>query len=76
MVNKCCVPNCKSNYDSNDEGHITCFKFPTDQSLKEKWLAKIPRAGLTVTKYTVVCIKHFRECDLIRQDICKCEASV
>ena len=29
IINKCCVPNCKSNYDSNSEkGHVTCFKFP------------------------------------------------
>ena len=57
MVNKCCVPNCKSNYDSNSEkGYVTCF---TDKTLQEKWLRKIPREGLSMSKYTVVCIKHF-----------------
>ena len=70
MVNKCCVPNCKSNYDSNSEkGYVTCFKFSTDKTLQEKWLRKIPREGLSVSKYKVVCIKHFQECDIIKFDI-------
>ena len=70
MVNKCCVPGCSSNYDSKaKEGHVTCFKFPNDKSLKEAWLRKIPRKDLTVTKYTVVCAKHFRESDIIKNDI-------
>ena len=70
MVNKCCVPGCFSNYDSKaKEGHVTCFKFPNDKSLKEAWLRKIPRKDLTVTKYTVVCAKHFRESDIIKNNI-------
>ena len=70
MVNKCCVPGCSSNYDSKaKEGHVTCFKFLNDKSLKEAWLRKIPRKDLTVTKYTVVCAKHFRESDIIKNDI-------
>ena len=69
MVNKC-VTNCKSNYDSNSEkGYVTCFKFSTDKTLLEKWLRKIRREGLSVSKYTVVCIKHFQECDIIKYDI-------
>ena len=70
MVNKCCVANCKSNYVGNSEkGYVTCFKFPTDKTLQEKWLRKIPREELNVSKYTVVCIKHFQECDIIKYDI-------
>ena len=36
--------------------------------LQEKWLRKIPREGF-VSKYTVVCIKHFQECDIAKYDI-------
>ena len=69
IFNKCCVPKCKSNYDSSEENHVTCFKFLSNASLKEKWCRKIPRAELKVSKHTVVCIKHFNECDIIRYDI-------
>ena len=41
MVIKCCVSNCKSNYDSNSEkGYVTCFKFPTDETLTGKMVKK------------------------------------
>ena len=41
MVNKCFVFNCKLNYDSDfNKGHVTCFKFPTDKTLPEKWLRR------------------------------------
>ena len=29
----------------------------------------MPREGLNVSKCTVVCIKHFQECDIIKYDI-------
>ena len=35
---------------------------------QEKWLRKIPREGLNVSKYTVVCFKHFQERDIIKYD--------
>ena len=70
MVKKCCVLHCKSNNArSTEKGHVTCFKFPTERSLREAWLRKIPRKGLIVTEYTVVCIKHFHDRDLIKYDI-------
>ena len=70
MVNKCCVPKCTANYDSKkDSGFVTCFGFPAKSDLKEKWIRKIPRENLLVTKHTVVCIKHFKESDIIRNDI-------
>ena len=59
MVNKCCVPGCRSNYEiKKGERSVTCFTFPIEEQLKEKWLRKIPRHNLKVSKYTVVCIKH------------------
>ena len=70
MVNKCCVPNCTSNYDSKKEaGLVTCFTFPSKEELKKKWIQKIPCENLIISKHTVVCVKHFKEEDIIRNDI-------
>ena len=70
MVNKCCVPGCRSNYKiKKGERSVTCFTFPIQEQLKEKWLRKIPRHNLKVSKYTVVGIKHFRESDVIKNDV-------
>ena len=39
MVNKCCVPNCTSNYDSKKEASfVACFTFPSKEELKKKWI--------------------------------------
>ena len=41
MVNKCCVSNCKLNYNTNSEkGYVTCFKFLTDKTLTGKIIKK------------------------------------
>lgn len=60
MPNKCCVPDCKSNYGSQvkTEGWITLFSFPKNQFLKDNWLRAIP-GKLKSSNY--VCIKHFDE---------------
>ena len=68
MVNKCCVPGCTSNYKSMKKGaafkSVTVFTFPKNEQIKNEWIRKIPR-DLIITKYTVVCIKHFEEDDVI-----------
>ena len=70
MVNKRCVPGCRTNYEiKKGERNVTCFTFPTEEQLKKKWLRKIPRHNLKVSKHTVVCIKHFRESDAIKNDV-------
>ena len=70
MVNKCCVPNCTSNYDSKKEaGFVTCFTFPSKEELKKRWKKKISCENLIISKHTVVCVKHFKEEDIIRNDI-------
>nr|CAH7763999.1 unnamed protein product [Callosobruchus chinensis] len=46
MPRTCCVPGCKSNYNStlNSGGTlISSFGFPIDEILKNKWLKAIPR---------------------------------
>ena len=72
MVNKCCVPNCTSNYDSKKEtGLVSCFTFPSKEELmkKVKEKQKIPHENLIISKHRVVCVKHFKEEDIIRNDI-------
>ena len=67
MVNKCCVPGCRTNYKiKKGERSVTCFTFLIEEQLKEKWLRKIPRHNLKVSKHTVVCTNHFRESDVIK----------
>jgi len=69
-VNKCCVPQCRSNYDIKaGERSISAFTFPTEKHSRATWLRKIPRENLKVTKHTVVCIKHFHDSDIIRNDL-------
>ena len=60
MALKCSVPNCKSNYASSNNKVPVC-KLPQNNEDKKKWIAAIPRANLVVSKYTVVCRKHWRE---------------
>lgn len=73
MVNKCCVPGCDSNYkrqsDSQNKKYVHTFLFPSDPELCSKWIKSIPRQNLTVSKYTVVCEKHFEESSIIRFDV-------
>ena len=70
MVNKCCVPGCRSNYKIKKGEHsVTCFMFPIEEQLKEKWSRKIPHHNLKVSKHTVVCIKYFSESDIIKNDV-------
>lgn len=67
MPKKCCVPGCKSNYDSTKE-YVTVFQFPSDPAMRETWRKCIPRKNWTPTKSAVVCRKHFRACDMILSD--------
>ena len=54
MVNKCCVPGCRSNYEIKKvERSVTFFTFPIEEQLKEKWLRKLPRHNLKLSKPVV-----------------------
>lgn len=57
MVLKCCVPNCKGNYNRDNKVHV--FKFPADEVMKQRWLHAIPRQNYTVTNYSVVSYYHY-----------------
>ena len=70
MFNMCCVQNCTFKYDSKKEaGLVTCFTFSCKEELKKKWIRKILRENLIISKHTVVCVKHFKEEDIIGNDI-------
>lgn len=66
MPTTCCVPGCKSNYNAKE--NISVFQFPNDEKLKEKWISAIHRVDFIPKSRTVVCIKHFAECFIIRED--------
>ena len=58
MPLKCCVPRCNGNYDSTKQ-RVPVYRFPKDEAECSKWIKAIPRSNLKVTKYTVVCRKHW-----------------
>lgn len=75
VVNKCCVPQCTSNYDekrtkgteaASRVEYVSIFQFPRDEELRRKWANKIPRKNWVPTKYSAVCSKHFCENDLMK----------
>ncbi|KAI8767499.1 THAP domain-containing protein 1 [Biomphalaria glabrata] len=66
MVNKCCVPFCKGNYNKETKAHV--FQFPKDEDLKKKWLEAIPRKDFTPTGYSKICHKHFKEEEILWVD--------
>jgi len=41
MPNKCCVGNCKSNYDS-DKDFVPSYHFPKDPEERERWRNALP----------------------------------
>ncbi|KAJ4428989.1 hypothetical protein ANN_25985 [Periplaneta americana] len=67
MPSSCVVPGCKSNYASSikTEGYVRSFKFPKQIALREEWTRAIPRANWKPNDRCIVCIKHFRDSDLI-----------
>lgn len=67
MPRKCCVPGCKSNYDSSNESYVNVFSFPKDEEMCKKWLRSIHRENYVLTKESVVCIKHFDDSFIIRE---------
>ena len=66
MSSSCCVPRCTSNYSRTDR--ITVFKFPKDLEQRKKWLNAIHRKDFIIKESTVICIKHFDNKFIIRND--------
>ncbi|KFM76393.1 hypothetical protein X975_20819, partial [Stegodyphus mimosarum] len=68
MPRKSRVPGCKSNYYPNEQ-HISTFKFPKDDLLCKTWISKINEKDFVPGSCACVCISHFVERFIIRDDI-------
>ena len=54
----CVVPGC-TNYSQRSDCSISFHRIPSNQQMKKKWLARIPRANPCPTAYSYVCSDHF-----------------
>ena len=64
MVNKCCVPFCKSGYEgAKSRKKVHFFKFPSDETLRKAWLKRISREDFEPNMYSRVCSEHFKKED-------------
>ena len=64
---KCCVPNCRSGYESktdNSTEKMSYFSFPSDPNLRAQWTKAIPR-DFEPTPNSRVCCLHFYPSDFI-----------
>ena len=70
MPTNCCVPLCTDKgYREEDGRKRSFFKFPDDVGHRKKWLHAIRRdegEHFTITKWTKVCSRHFREYDFVK----------
>lgn len=67
MPTSCCVPGCKTNYDSR-QPQFSVFQFPKEKAIRQKWISAICRTNFLPKRRSVVCIKHFDERFIIRED--------
>ena len=54
----CVVPG-RTNYSQRSDCSISFHRIPSNQQMKKKWLARIPRANPCPTAYSYVCSDHF-----------------
>ncbi|PSN39010.1 hypothetical protein C0J52_14032 [Blattella germanica] len=66
MPDKCCVPGCRGNYES-EKDTVSVFKIPTEEPFRSIWLKSIPRKGWVPGKRAVVCEKHFHPACVSRE---------
>ena len=62
----CCVTGCLSGRPSPEGEKVQVFKFPTDESMKKRWLKLIGKKN--VWPGAVICKKHFVSGYIIPQD--------
>ena len=53
MVKKCCVKDCRGNYDDGKKTSV--FRFSQDPNENERWRKPIPRDNIPESNDTVVC---------------------
>ncbi|XP_074528408.1 uncharacterized protein LOC141791682 [Halichoeres trimaculatus] len=82
-MSQCCVTGCESDRLRECDRMLSFHDFPTDETLKNKWLQKIRRdndPGFQIRSNTKVCSKHFtKKCfrwDENSQRTCLTEGSV
>lgn len=63
---KCFAPECTIGYASNKQ-HLSLFRAPKCAILREKWALNISRSDRQLSDRDVICEKHFRNCDIIKQ---------
>ena len=65
MGKKCCVPGCKSGYDSvkPEREKVSFFMFPMDTDIRNEWIQKIQRPDWEPTQNSTICSLHFKEND-------------
>lgn len=60
MPYKCCIVNCRSNYDDGEKEAV--FSFPDEEKefdLRQRWVKFVNRKDWSPTKTSVICRKHF-----------------
>ena len=60
MPDKCCVFNCRLNYDNSPKE--TAFFFPNekkDYDLRQRWIRFVNRKDWKLSKKSCICQKHF-----------------
>ncbi|XP_066903045.1 methyl-CpG-binding domain protein 2 isoform X1 [Halyomorpha halys] len=67
MPSHCCVPKCTTNYSRSDI-NVSVFSLPKDPGRRRQWLRAIGRQEYSVGKSSVVCIRHFEEGSVLRED--------
>lgn len=53
---------------------VSAFKFPEKEDLRTKWTEAVPRENWTPTKYSYICILHFKDDDFnsrARKTLCQ-----
>ena len=57
MGRKCCVTNCRGNYESNSKEKV--FRLPADENERKRWQSIIPKDNTPDTKDAIVCERHW-----------------
>ena len=67
MGKKCCASGCRSYYDKGKD-YANVFKFPSYPERKDFWVRKLHFSDFSTSGSSVVCIKHFHNRFITRED--------
>lgn len=45
--------------DSKKERNVSFHRFPKNENLRKRWIAKLSRENFEISKHTVLCSEHF-----------------